>query len=147
MNAANKLLLLAATLALGAAGPAGCNLILGTGYVVGGEDGSAPGQDAASPDGPAGDDAPAGDGPTVDAPVDTCGTNPQTKSQLESACTGASCQPFDNASRNTKCRDGGTVCPAVAPFDAGTPETSASEAGVPDAGGSDGGPPDGGSTV
>jgi len=117
--------------ALLAGAPVGCDLLLGGGYVVGGQDGSV-GGDAAAADG-------SDSAPGVEAAVDACPPNPQDKAQLESACTNGTCQPFDNATRNTLCSEGGTVCPQVsAPLEAGSPEAGPAEAGV-DAGSADAG--------
>jgi hypothetical protein len=131
MNPTRATLLLASALVSLAAAAGGCNLILGTGYTVGELDGSAAPQD----------DAPQGKGdspvPGADAAdgssgqADACPSNPQDKSQLESACTNASCQPFDNASRNPRCAEGGTACPPLPTPEAGA---GAPEAGAPDAG-------------
>jgi ABC-type phosphate transport system substrate-binding protein len=101
-----------------------CNAILGFGdYKI------------AAADASAGDDARALDGSSetgTDAGADACAANPQTKAQLESACTSATCEPFDNASRNTRCGDAGTSCPTVTPPEAGAP--------VDGSGGADGAP-------
>jgi hypothetical protein len=116
-----RALLLASMATLFAAAPAGCNLLLGTGYVVGAQDASTTDQsqpETSSPD-VVGDSSPGGDGS-----ADGCVSDPQTKSQLESACTGSSCQPFDNATRNPSCQDAGTVCPPVP-----TPEAGAAAEG------------------
>jgi len=74
----------------------------------------------------------------TDAGADACPAAPQTKAQLESACTGSACEPFDNATRNTRCTDGGTACPTASVPEAGPPmEAAAGDAA------SDGGSPDG----
>ncbi|HEY3820695.1 MAG TPA: hypothetical protein VGL81_26195 [Polyangiaceae bacterium] len=116
--------------------PVGCNLLLGGGYVVGSGDGST------GPDVITGNDAlPTGDGGSDAAgDADACVTNGQNKAQLESACTNSTCEPFDNASRNTLCAEGGTACPPVTPpSDAAPPDTGA----APDTGtGVDGAPAD-----
>jgi ABC-type phosphate transport system substrate-binding protein len=127
MNATRATLLLASALVSFAAAAGGCNLLLGTGYTVGALDGSTS------------DDAPQGKG---DSQSDACPSNPQDKSQLESACTNASCQPFDNASRNPGCMEGGTVCPPLPTPEAGAgaPETGAPEAGSSDGGAAEAGP-------
>jgi hypothetical protein len=132
------ILLLATTSVALVAAAAGCNLILGTGYQVGSADAAAQ-PDGVSPDGVAGD---------------ACVSNPQNKSGLESACTNAACQPFDNPTRNTRC-DGGVACPALPTPDAGGSEAaSAADAGASDAAdaghpsdaapGPEAGPPDAG---
>jgi hypothetical protein len=133
-------LLGSALAALVAAAPVGCNLLLGGGYVVGASDGSVgPG------DGTVGDSGVDAAQDTSDAAPDACPSNPQTKQQLESACTGSTCEPFDNATRNTRCAEAGTACPQVtAPLEAGMPEAAPAEAGVDD-GSTDDGSTDAGS--
>jgi ABC-type phosphate transport system substrate-binding protein len=66
----------------------------------------------------------------ADAGMDSCPASPQSKTQLESACTSSACEPFDNASRNTLCAEAGTVCPSAPVADAGAPK----EGGGADAG-------------
>jgi ABC-type phosphate transport system substrate-binding protein len=73
------------------------------------------------------------DGP-ADAGGDACLGNPQDKAQLESTCTGGACEPFDNATRNTNCTDGGTSCPAPPTPDAGSPAEAGSTDGAADSG-------------
>ncbi|HEY6464233.1 MAG TPA: hypothetical protein VIY73_28895, partial [Polyangiaceae bacterium] len=117
--------LLVATIVAAIGGvPLGCNVILGTGYVVGGSEAG-----SQLETGPAEGSVP--DGPPA---VDACAADAQTKAQLEAVCTTSSCQPFDNASRNTLCQDAGTSCPSVPPYDAGAPEGGGGEAGTPDGG-------------
>ena len=107
--------------------PLGCNLILGGGYVVGATDGST-GNDSSSSSG-------ADTSVPMEAAADACPSNPMNKQALESACTTASCAPFDNATRNTGCAEGGTVCPAQPTADASAPETGAPvDSGAPDTG-------------
>jgi hypothetical protein len=141
MNATRATLLLASALVSFAATAGGCNLLLGTGYTVGALDGST------SEDGPEGK----GDSPTGadgGGRADACSSNPQDKPQLESACTNASCQPFDNASRNPGCMEGGTVCPALFVPEAGAQDTGAPDASSSDAGTAEAGAPgDGGPTL
>ncbi|MGH7297482.1 MAG: hypothetical protein ACRELB_21275, partial [Polyangiaceae bacterium] len=107
---------------------AGCNLLLGGGYVVGAGDASV-GGDAR------------GDSPDVDTgpgdASDACAAGAQTKSQLESACTQSSCEPFDNAARNVLCADGGTSCPSLPVPEGGSPEAGAQDAGSVEAGAPD----------
>jgi len=128
------------------AAAAGCNAILGTGYSVGATgdegDGAPPGDGTVGSDGTARDSA-AQDG--------CAATAPSSKAQFESACTGATCVPFDNATRNTLCDAGGTVCPppmpVVAAVDSGTdaaPDASAADAGDDGGGESDAAPVDAG---
>jgi len=91
-----------------------------------------------------------GDGPAVDSGGggDACIASPQTKAQLESACTGSSCEPFDNATRNTLCAEGGTACPAVPANEAGVPmEAGSTDGGGTEAGTTDAAPPDAGPTL
>ena len=110
----------------------GCNQLLDFGsYTI-----SKGGDASTTPD--ATGDAPAGDS-SMDGGADACPANPQTKAQLESPCLAkGTCEPFDNATRNTRCAEGGTACPAIVPPEAGAP----AEAGTPtDAGASpDSGP-------
>ena len=101
----------------------GCNLLLGTGYEAEGLDASAPESETGV------------DGTLGEASVDACSGNAQTKVQLESACTGATCKPFDNLARNPGC-DGGTACPPIPTVDAGSPP----EAGSRPEAGTEGGP-------
>ena len=133
MATRTTLSLLVAVAAAGLLAAVGCNLVLGTGYVVGAEDAASAQdvttQDTIAPAPEGGDDAGDADA-TQEAAVDACPSNPQTKPQLESACTGARCEPFDNASRNTLCADAGTQCPQVPPFDAGITDTGAAEVSV-----------------
>jgi hypothetical protein len=137
--------LVAAIAAIVAAAVAGCTTLLGGEYTVvpPEEDAAPPDEGGAKPSPEAGVDAEAG--------ADGCVTDPQNKSQFENACGSAMCAPFDNAARNTRCADGGTVCPRLPPLaDAGdsgvaheTGTADASDASVtqPEAGeaGDDGG--------
>ncbi|HEY2514084.1 MAG TPA: hypothetical protein VGI39_24625 [Polyangiaceae bacterium] len=136
-------LALACAAALALFAPLGCDALLGGGgYDVASDAGSSipdvttPGADVQStPDtGPSGVDA-----------SDGCATDPQNKPGFEGACTNGTCAPFDNASRNTMCADGGTVCPDLpAPVDAGPPpvvDSGAPEASAGDDGGDEAGPP------
>jgi ABC-type phosphate transport system substrate-binding protein len=101
-----------------------CNSILDFGgYKIAGPDSGDAGSDDANTA-----DARAEAG--LDGAADACPANPQTKAQLESACTSAACAPFDNATRNTRCGDGGADCPALPAPDAGAP---ASDGGSTDA--------------
>ena len=140
------------------AAAAGCNLLLGSGYVVGAQDASA------TTDGPGADSTPAevGTGDVVgaqDASATTdsrgpdstpgdggCATDPQDKLQFESACTNSTCEPFDNATRNTLC-EGGTACPKLAGPEGGTAETGPPEASAPEAGNSEAGAADAASAI
>jgi hypothetical protein len=112
---------------LGSVSAIGCNLLLGGGYVVGAEDASSNDVAVDAIEATTGDVTPDGGAGGGDA----CALDAQTKSQLESACTGSTCKPFDNAGRNTSCTDGGTACPALSAPEAGA-ETGAAEAGSTD---------------
>lgn len=137
-NHAKLAFALAASFALLA--PVGCESVLGGGGYEVATDGGAPLPDGTSP----GSD---GSTPTPDAEAG-CATSPQNKPGFESACSSGTCAPFDNASRNTMCADGGTVCPNLpSPADAGPPVVdSGSDTGSSsqDAGSGDGGSEDGG---
>src|SRR5579872_5497442 len=74
----------------------------------------------------------------AEAAADACPVLPQTKAQLESACTGSACEPFDNATRNTRCTDGGTACPVASVLEAGPPMEAAAGDAASDAGSPDG---------
>jgi len=63
------------------------------------------------------------------------------KAAFESACTNAMCAPFDNATRNTLCLEGGTLCPAVPMPDSGAPPPVDSGAPVDSGGAVDSGAP------
>jgi hypothetical protein len=126
MRATKPTLLVAAVAAVIAAAPAGCNAILGGGYAVG----------VTSNDG----------APT--AQTDGCATVPTSKPQFESACTNSTCASFPNATRNTKCGDGGTTCPAAtavtASVDSGPPDTGPADTDAGEDGGEDAAPVDAG---
>ena len=121
---------------------AGCNLVLGTGYVVGPQDGST--SNDATNDGqgsPEGGEA-ASDAPAEGSAGDGCAVDATTKAQLESACTGATCKPFDNATRNTPgALTRGRRCPALPVLErrASPPEAGGGDSGS-DAGAADSGP-------
>jgi hypothetical protein len=121
--------------AMSALAPIGCNVLLGGGYVVGAEDGGATQPDSSTPDNyaaPTSDSGDAGTPPDTYV-VDACAIVPMDKQQFESACTNASCQPFDNPGRNTNC-EGGTICPALPTPDAGATTTPDAGAPIPDGG-------------
>jgi hypothetical protein len=128
MISTRSMLFLGAIGVVFAALPLGCNVLLGGGYVVGG-------QDAATADtGP--DNSVPGDsssGDTGDAGDSSCVVAPMNKAQFESACTNATCQPFDNVTGNPNC-EGGILCPSLPSVDAGATSTPDGSVPIPDGG-------------
>jgi ABC-type phosphate transport system substrate-binding protein len=125
---------------------AGCDTLLGGGYAVGADDGplaprdsGGPPVDARAPSDAAIEAQADAEGGTADA----CATDPQTKSQFESACGGnATCAPFDNTARNTLCGTSGVDCPRVPAPDAGSTDGGIVDAGTSEAGALDASPLD-----
>jgi hypothetical protein len=129
---ASRLYLIASAALLPAGLGLGCNALLDFGsYTVSNDSGADVNSEALS-DG--------GTGPDADG---TCTSTPTDRQQFERACTGATCQPFDNG--RVPFVDGG-----LRPLPASTPDAAPDgpvDDGSADSGGSEGGTPDAGVAV